>query len=287
MKPKKGNRAVRPRPSTHPRAFFAAPFLVAILGLLTLGFATSDASAVPGTSSPPPATDFDVFWSNFRSAVRANDVAAISRLTEFPFIVRWGNEGPDDYKVTYDKKGFDKKIVERLLALSPGGASTMRDEVLEAERPPQHENDWALCEKFEFRKTRGRWRWTAAFTADDPVLLRMNATSANPISSIKLRSRVVEFVKAKAAVKTGLETRVLNRFEEYFYFEGNEAGRAGPPIRALLKTDGVDERGGMTWQVEALSTKPPAGGDEIDAARKTLLKNGAPFDLFSGKVGKP
>lgn len=275
-----------------------ASYLAVALLLLAVAGGARAGRASPNSGDPSPSNaacvkgkdGFERFWRDFRAAVRANNAAAIARLTKFPFVVRWGNDDPEDPSNTYPKAAFNQGVIDRLLALQPeGSGKTMRDLVLSTERlDDDHRGEhWALLEKFEFRESGGRWRWTTAFTADDLQLLGTPADDVSVIPQISpLHKQIVEVVKGKAPSDKPLSVRHIARSGDHVYFEALESGGDGRLFRALLEKTGIDERGRLVWSVRALSLAPPAPGDPIDSAREKLIKLGVHPNLFSGKGTK-
>ena len=131
------------------------------------------AAPAPAPEPPVDLTDPDSFWSTFRRAVLADDVAAVAALTKFPLTTR----GSMDHcpEVEHDRAAFDT-LWPQLLAVDPGlghqenmrGLIERLDAIVGSERRHLEQGGDLRMGDFEFRKNAaGELRLTYAYWAAD------------------------------------------------------------------------------------------------------------------------
>ena len=113
-------------------------------------------------------TSVQHFWTEFRRAALAGDVARVAALTSFPLRTR----GPmdDDPEVTHDRVAF-AALFRRLMAQDPGLAAapeTMRAllDRTHALGPRELSPEQARVGAFEFARTPVGWRLVFAYTEE-------------------------------------------------------------------------------------------------------------------------
>lgn len=109
---------------------------------------------------------FQEFWSDFRSAVLADDKNKILSMTKFPFKTRGVSD--DDPVVSHDKASFIR-ILPRLLDQDTGISvepETMRDLIKRTIKVPKDKvnNDaWHRIGDICFENEKGIWSFTFAY----------------------------------------------------------------------------------------------------------------------------
>ena len=220
------------------------------------------------------------FWEGFRTAVRANDRAAIVSMTRFPFVVRWGNADGNDPSITYDRSSFQREL-ERLLSLKMAGEErTMAQIVDVTSRIPDADisSGTFMAGSFEFRSVGGNWRWTAAFTADPsffPVSQSSPVPKANP-----LRKFLLDVTAEAARLKRPLRVNHLRSTGDLAYLEAQEPGKLGRTVRAFLQRKPDDSQGQMVWEVKHYSFQPSDSDAEWRSRIDELVHSGVPASLF-------
>lgn len=220
------------------------------------------------------------FWEGFRTAVRANDRAAIASMTRFPFIVRWGNADGNDPSITYDRSSFQREL-ERLLSLRMAGEERTMAQIVDAtSRIPDADvsSGTFMAGSFEFRLVGGNWRWTAALTAD-PSFFPASESSPVPKAS-PLRKFLLDATAEAARLKRPLTVNHLRSTGDLAYLEAREPGKRGRTVRAFLRRAPDDSQGQMVWEVKHYSFQPSDSDAEWRSRIDELVHSGVPRSLF-------
>jgi hypothetical protein len=204
------------------------------------------------------------FWHAFKRAMAEEDKSAVARLTQFPFVVRWGNADRNDPSFEYKRDQF-LGVLGRLLRLGEGGnlpnhwgggdyGDTMLD-LIKSTTSLQEENSSGSANLgcFEFRRVGKHWRWTTAFSGDNQ-LLGIPESWAIPPSP--LRKYLLDVLSQALALKRPLVVRHLRRTGTFAYVEAKEPGSNGRLARALFRWKGTDAEGHAVWIVDRSSVEP-------------------------------
>jgi hypothetical protein len=132
--------------------------------------APSESLAPSVSSAQTEQNDFQVFWSEFRAAIKANDRQKIASLTAFPFKTRGTDDG--DPVVRRDRASF-LRILDRLLDDDPGLSQEPDKMRLLIERKAEinskelreisESGGQARIGDFVFEKVKGKWVFTFAY----------------------------------------------------------------------------------------------------------------------------
>lgn len=223
------------------------------------------------------------FWSSFRRAVQEGDSATLGQLTNFPFVVRWGNADPNDPSVTIDRQHF-ARAVDHLLKLrvnpSDQESQTMAQVVARAAEVPPVDaaSSEFLVDGFVFRRIGGAWKWAAAFT-DDAYFFPRSDTDDIPRMS-PLRKSILDAVAGALKLERPLTVRHMKRADDAVYVEVQEPGAAGRVARALLTKMPNDEKGRMVWLVKKHSFQPAEDDSEWRREVAAFVQSGMPSTLF-------
>jgi hypothetical protein len=225
------------------------------------------------------------FWNGFRDAVRSGSRSAIVRMTNFPFVVRWGNADPNDQSVDYDREKF-RAILDRLLALKAddSGDKTMSQVVRDTPRVQDADisSGTFMVDMFEFRQVAGAWRWTAAFTADQ---FFYPASDSSPIPRISpLRNFILDVTSDAVRLRRPLTVKHLRTTGRVAYLVAQEPGEDGRIVRAFLARQPDDAQGQMVWTIKEYSFEPANGRQDGWSSRiEELVKSGVPPSLFPAR----
>ncbi len=248
--------------------------------LLWCSSARAENATASTTASHGPESRVDGFWNGFRTAVRANDRAAIARMTRFPFVVRWGNADDNDPSLTFDRSTFPREV-DRLLSLKmPGEKRTMAQVVDGTSRIADADvsSGTFMVGSFEFRLVDGNWRWTAALTAD-PSFFPASESSPVPKAS-PLRKSLLDVTAKAAHLRRPLKVTHLRSTGELAYLEAQEPGKRGRTVRAFLQRRPDDSQGQMIWEVKHYSFQPADSDAEWRSRIDGLVQSGVPASLF-------
>jgi hypothetical protein len=229
----------------------------------------------------------DHFWRAFRAAVVVRDTSAITGMTKFPFVVRWGNADPNDPRVEFRRDQF-QAILDHLLALPVPGldGKTMTQAVAETEkvRDPDIRSGSFMIQSFEFFLVKGGWRWTAAFT-DDPFFYKADADETLALARADpLRKLALDVTSEVAHLKRPLTVKHMRATPKVAYLEAQEPGKNGRIVRAFLHREQDDPQGQMVWAVKDWSFQPVGGGaDDWTARIDKLVASGVPASLFPAR----
>jgi hypothetical protein len=129
--------------------------------------------APPASPEAPARKSFQVFWAEFRAAVKANDKERIASLTAFPFKTR-GNDDGDPVK-KHDRASF-LKILDQLLDSDPGLSREpdkmrllieQKAEISSKElREIDESGGQARAGNFVFEKAGEKWAFTFAYVEE-------------------------------------------------------------------------------------------------------------------------
>jgi hypothetical protein len=232
---------------------------------MVAGRAASASAGAPAISKRSSVDeDLQDFWQAFKLALTDEDKSAVARLTHFPFVVRWGNDDPNDPSFEYKRDQF-LGVLGRLLRLGENGelpnhwgggdyGDTMRD-LIESTTSLQEEDSSGSASLgcFEFRRVGKHWRWTTAFSGDNQ-LLGIPESWAIPPSP--LRKYLLDVLSQALALKRPLLVRHLRRTGTIAYVEAKESGPNGRLARAVLRWKGTDAEGHAVWIVDRSSVGP-------------------------------
>jgi len=136
-----------------------------------------------------------------------------------------------------------------------------------------------VAESFEFRKVKGTWRWTAAFTTAPTVYPA--ADSSDVPRASPMRKLLVDTVAQEMSLRRPLTIKHLRTSGRVAYIEAQEPGTAGRYARAFLRRLPDNAKGRTLFRVEASSFRPASGDDsEWQAKTAALRRAGAPDSLF-------
>jgi hypothetical protein len=225
----------------------------------------------------------DRFWDDFRTAVRANDPSAIARLTQFPFVVRWGNADDRDPRITYDRSSFQHEL-GRLLSLETAGEKVTMAQVVDGTSRIGDANVSSgtfMVGSFEFRFIGGSWHWMAAFTTDSSFF---PASESSPVPTASpLRKFLLDVTAEAAHLRRPLKVSHLRSTGESAYLEARESGKEGRTVRAFLLRKPDDPKGRMAWEVKQYSFQPSDSDVEWRSLVDGLVQSGVPASLFPAR----
>jgi hypothetical protein len=121
------------------------------------------------TGNETAVKDFQLFWTEFRQAIMANDKEKVASMTRFPFKTRGPDDGGPFEK--YTKASF-LKALDEMLQSDPGligEPDTMRRFIERQTTVTSKEvgtNSFARIGDFVFEKARGKWLFTMAYLDD-------------------------------------------------------------------------------------------------------------------------
>jgi hypothetical protein len=246
----------------------------------------STAVAAPKAAPADQQRKVEQFWDAFREAVRTSNRVALLRLTNFPFVVRFGNADSNDPTETYDRDGF-QRLVDRLLSLKiTGDSGKTMVQVIDATEhveDPEVSSGTFMVDCFEFRMVKGSWRWTAVFTADPAFY---STSDSDPIPRVSpLRKFILDLTSNTAHLRRPLIVKHLRTTGRVAYLEAQEPGKGGRTVRSFLERQADDPRGEMAWVVKDYSFQPPDGAEDgWDGRLDKLVKSGVPASLFPARV---
>lgn len=228
----------------------------ALIVIATFGFSDPSGeirapSAAASTSfRTDPRRSFPGFWKQYRKAVANLDKAALARMTNFPFVTRWGNDDESDPRVDHDRASFVRIVEPLLLRPEPNQSSPMQEVIGQTEAIDAEDaaDGHVLIEHFEFLYLRGAWRWTTAFVENVNVVTPMaRVVEIRPTSPLfaELGTVVCDHLKLDRDVRV---TR-MRRGGDWIHLTGSESGPGGRRIQALLKLTGSDSKGKRIWSV--------------------------------------
>jgi hypothetical protein len=258
--------------------------LLLVTVFLTVGARDATASAKPGAREVAAAQSF---WAAFRTAVQKKDTAAVMRFANFPFIIRFGNDDPNDPTRPLDRQEMTDTL-DRFLAMhdeSIPDAPTMSEIVENTVTVPAH--GVAVGEfdvgDFEFQKVKGTWRWIAVLTAD-PSFYPSPDSSEVPKAS-PIRKLLIDETARALKLRRPLTVKHLRTTSDVTYIEVREPGKDGRYARALLERQPDDAAGKTSWLVKQWSVLSVNGDDaEWRDKMAALRKSGAPVSLFPAEV---